>query len=188
LLTAALSAGAGFGLASSAAASTPQPVTIDTTFWFDPQATACGGGYTSSVKLTGDVFPNGVANGTDCNIRAIGTHVPKTWPFAIIDTFHRTDVFTLNDGSGTFTLGINKVSTLGASVKCPTLPNGDETFTGDQCNTEVYKGSATVKGGTGLYTNLRGTLDFTSHELFDTTVFGVIMDTEDMVGSLHIDP
>ena len=47
-----------------------------------------------------------------------------------------------------------------------------------------------MKGGTGLYTNLRGTLSFTSAELFDTnpSVFGVISGKEHMAGSLHTDP
>ena len=113
LLTAFLSAGAAVGLVSSAAASTPQPVTIDTTFWIDPQGPGCGvnAGFTNTVTANGGVFPNGAFSGTDCVIAAMGTHTPKTFPFSIVDTIHRTDVFTPNDGSGTFTLGINKVST-----------------------------------------------------------------------------
>jgi hypothetical protein len=123
-------------------------------------------------------------------VSGFGTHVPKTFPFSIVDTIHRTDVYTPNDGSGTITLGINKVSTFLPGPACPTLPNGDQTFTGDQCNLIVYKGSATVKGGTGRYTNLRGTLSFTSTEFFDTnpSVFNTILGTEHMAGSLNIDP
>ncbi|MGN6168188.1 MAG: hypothetical protein ACTHQQ_08450, partial [Solirubrobacteraceae bacterium] len=129
--------------------------------------------------------------GTDCVIAAIGTRTPKTFPISIIDTIHRTDVYTASDGSGTFTLGINKVSTfLAGPPTCPELPNGDKTYTGDPCNRILYKGSATVKGGTGDYTNLRGTLSFTSTEFFDVnpSVFLTILGREHMVGSLHIDP
>ena len=195
LVTAVVSAGATVGLVSSAAASTPQRVTIDNKFWIDPQGPGCGvnvnPSYTDSVTATGGVFPNGAFTGTDCVIRAIGTHTPKTFPFSIIDTIHRTDVFTASDGSGTFTLGINKVSTF--LLGCPTLPNDDptrSTYTGDPCNTIVYKGSATVKGGTGAYTNLRGTLDFTSNEWFDVnpSVFETVYGEEHMAGNLHIDP
>jgi hypothetical protein len=194
-LTAVLSAGAAVGLVSSAAASIPQPVTIDTTFWIDPQGPGCGvnvnPSYANSFKATGGIFPNGAVSGTDCVIAGIGTHTPKTFPFSIVDTIHRTDVFTASDGSGTFTLGINKVSTFLPGPVCPNmLPNGDQTYAGDPCNTVVYKGSATVKGGTGLYTNLRGTLDFTSNEFFDVnpSVFTTILGIEHMTGSLHIDP
>jgi hypothetical protein len=194
LLTAALSAGAALGLVSSAAASTSQPVAIDTTFWIDPQGPGCGvnvnPSYANSFKATGGVFGKGVS-GTDCVIAAIGTNTPKTFPFSIVDTIHRTDVFTASDGSGTFTLGIDKVSTFIPGPVCPTmLPNGDQTYAGDPCNTVAYKGSATVKGGTGAYTNLRGTLDFTSKEFFDVnpSVFETVYGTEHMAGSLHIDP
>ena len=190
LLTAFLSAGAAVGLVSSAAASTPQPVTIDTAFQSDPQSPGCGvnPGTTIVTVFSGPIFPGRSVTGTVCVIAASGTHVPKTFDHSIVDTSHRTDVYIPNDGSGTFTLGINKVSTFIPGPACPMIPG--VTFPDDQCNTIAYKGSATVKGGTGAYTNLHGTLSFTSKEIFDTnpSVFDVVSGIEHMAGSLHIDP
>lgn len=187
LLTAALSAGAALGLVSSAAASPPQPVHIQNTIVPDPQA-QCGvePGYTITFSATGGVFGSGVS-GTDCVVSAHGSKLPKSFQHSIVGTIHRVDVYT--DGSGTFTLDIQKVGRLlqGPPGDCP--PSA-VTVPGDQCSTIVYKGHATVKGGTGAYTNLRGTLDFTSTELFDLnpSVFETVSATEDLVGSLHIDP
>jgi hypothetical protein len=194
LLAAVLSAGAALGLVSSAAASTPQLVTIDNAFYNDPQSPGCGvnSGVFESFSATGGIFPHGVASGTNCVITFRATHVPNTFDHSIVNTAHRTDVYTPNDGSGTFTFGLNYVGTFLAGFEggpnCPVLPNGDQTYVRDQCNTIVYRGSATVKGGTGRYTNLRGTLDFTSQEIFDVNQFEVIEGTEHLVGSLHIDP
>ncbi len=186
LLTAVLSAGAALGLVSSAAASTSQPVTIQNTIVPDPQA-QCGviQGYTILFSATEGVFGSGV-DGTDCVVSAHGSKLPKSFQHSIVGTIHRVDVYT--DGRDTFTLGIQKVGRLlpGPPSDCP--PSA-VTVPGDQCSTIVYEGSATVKGGTGRYTNLRGTLDFTSTELFDLnpSVFETVSGTELMVGSLHID-
>ena len=73
---------------------------------------------------------NGVSGPFDV-VSAIGTPTPPTFPISIVNTIHRTDVFTASDGSGTFTLGINKVSTFLPGPTCPILPNGDRTFLGE---------------------------------------------------------
>jgi hypothetical protein len=171
-------------LVSSAAASTSQPVHIQNTIVLGTQG-QCGvvQGYTITFSATGGVFGSGVS-GTVCVVAAIGTPTPPTFPTSIVDTIHRTDVYTPGDGSGTFTLGIQKVSRL-----LPGISPCDHGFPGDDCSTIVYTGSATVKGGTGKYTDLRGTLDFTSNELFDLnpSVFETVFATEYLDGSLHID-
>jgi hypothetical protein len=168
-------------------ASRPQPVRIENTIVPDPRA-QCGviQGYTISFSASGGVFGSGVG-GTDCVVSAHGSKLPKSFQHSIVGTIHRTDVYT--DGSGTFILGIQKVGRLlpGPPSDCP--PSA-VTVLGDKCNTIAYKGSATVKGGTGAYTDLRGTLDFTSTERFDLnpSVLETVSATEVMVGSLHIDP
>ena len=187
LLTAVLSAGAAVGFVSSAAASTPQLVTIQNEIVAGTGQCGVVQGATITFLAKGFVFGTGVT-GTDCVVAAIETPTPPTFPTSIVDTIHRTDVYTATNGTGTFTLGINKVSRLlPGTSDCPTVPG--VTFPGDQCSTIVYQGSATVKGGTGAYTNLRGKLDFTSTEHFDLnpSVFETVSATEDMVGKLHID-
>ncbi len=151
-------------------------------------------GLRRQLPATGDIFPNGAVSGTDCVIAARGTHTPKSFQHSIVDTEHRTDVYTASDGSGTFTLGINKVCNIFSQVlrvrPNSYLPNGDTTYTGDQCNTIVYKGSATVKGGPALYTNLHGKLSFTLQIDIrcESVSVRVISGAEQLAVSLHIDP